>query len=180
MENTLLIVIDPPKSNKYFLKLYQNYIWYRDYWNERHKNMKRAIDTVKNGGGKIMWANYVHTEPHKLHKYLLGFHYDLTQHDPIPSNIQNVFLIGESLDICIMNRPLGYIELSKFYNASVIIDACIIGEKVQPNDWVIKGKKCSIIRRQIIDPRYKYFMKYHEMFCNTNKVKYIYIDNLLK
>ena len=179
MENTLLIVIDPPKYKKYFLKLYQNYIWYRDYWNERHKNMKTTIDFVKSKGGKIMWANYVHTEPDKLHKYLIDFPYDLTQHDHIPSNIENILLIGESLDICIMNRPYGYIQLSKLYNVSVVIDACIIGEKVYPTDWVIKGKKCSIVRRQIIDPREKYFMKYHEMFCNTNKVKYIYTNDLL-
>lgn len=179
MENSLLIVIDPPKYNKYFLKLYENYIWYRNYWNERHKNMRRLIDHFQISGGKIMWANYVKTDALKLHKYLLDFHYDLTHLDPIPDNTKKIYLIGESLDICIMNRPLGYVQLSKLYDVSVIIDACIIGEKVSPNDWVITGKRCNISRRQIRDTRYKYFIKYHNLFCNTNKVKYIYCEELI-
>jgi hypothetical protein len=179
MENTLLIVIDLPKYNKYFLKLYENYLWYRKYWNERHKNMRHVIDHVKNSGGKIMWANYVKTDPDKVHKSLLGFHYDLTHNEPIPPNTKTIYLIGESLDICIMNRPLGYIELSKKFDVSVILDACIVGEKISSPDWVIAGKKCNINRREIRDTRYKYFLKYHEMFCNTNKIKYMTTTDFL-
>lgn len=176
--DTLLIVIDPPKHKKYFLKLYENYPWYRKYWNERHKNMRSVIDHIKLKGGLVMWANYVNTHCDDLHSSLIDFPYDLTHNDAIPEYVKKIYLIGESLDICIMHRPMGYIELSKLFDVTIILDACIVGEKINPIDWVIKGKKCTILRRKIIETRYDHFLKYHTMFCNTNKVQYILLCDL--